>query len=314
MKSLVQKLINYFNSWHFGFQIFVIVISVNIIMFSMFLIPMGESSLSQFAADFKVWCFGYDPESNKSEKIIIFGFLTESLVVASFAFIFWKDKILEAIKFKTKQVLAHGVLIFTIVLGTSLGYYKYYISNLENRASIFPSAALRTEFNGPHFSLITQNNEKISEKKFYGKPLIITAFYAHCTSMCPTILNQLKDIYKNIKQHEHNNLNILVITLDPEKDDVETLKDMSVGYELDKKNVYFATGNTQDVNRLLDQLTFSRNRNKETGEIDHQPLYLLLDKNYKVAYRFSTGKLQETWMLEAIQILTKESKIAESNQ
>lgn len=310
MKSIVQKLINYFNSWYFGFQIFLIVISINIIMFSLFLVPMGDSTLSQFAADFKVWCFGYDPESNQSQKIIIFGFLTESIVVASFAFIFWKEKILIAIKTQLTKVIFHGVLIFGLVLGTSYGYYQNYISKMVDAVPIFPSRALRTSFKGPEFKLVNHRNEKIDQSTFKGKVLIITAFYAHCTSMCPTILNQLKIIYDQIKPHEHKNINLLAITLDPEKDDVETLNDMSDGYGLDKDNVHFATGEPKVVNKLLDQLSFSRMKNEATGEIDHPGLYLLLDNNYKIAYRFSTGKLQERWMLEAIQILTNEIKLA----
>jgi protein SCO1/2 len=312
MKSIVQSITKYLNGWRFGFQILLIILTINIVMFALYLVPPGDSALSQFATDFKVWCFGYDPHSGQSETITIIGFLLESLVVFIVAAICWKDKILSAIKFEKTSVILQIVLILTLVLSITTTYYNYYISQMTDQGAIFPAAALRTSFKGPIFSLTNHRNKKITQDDFKGSPLIITAFYAHCATMCPTILNQLKNIYEKVSNLSGNKINFLAITMDPEKDDVETLKDMSEGYELNKENVHFATGNSQVVNKLLDQLSFSRKRNEETGEIDHAGLYLVLDNNYKIAYRFATGEIQEKWMIEAINILSKEVSVAQN--
>lgn len=313
MKSIVQSLIDYLNGWRFGFQIFLVILSINLIMFSMFLVPTGESALSQFATDFKVWCFGYDPHSDQSQIVYILGFLMESFVVAGFVWVYWKRRIFMAFHHERPAFFLQIALVFSIILATSATYYNFYTAKISDAVPIFPSAALRTSFNGPQFSLINHRNEKVTQDNFKGTSLVITAFYAHCTSMCPTILNQLKEIYSKVNANEQEKINFLVITMDPEKDDVETLKDMSDGYDLNRSNVHFVTGDPVVVNKLLDQLSFSRQRNKESGEIDHAGLYLVLDNNYKIAYRFTAGKLQEKWMLEAIQILTKEVKVAKAN-
>ena len=42
------------------------------------------------------------------------------------------------------------------------------------------------------------------------------------------------------------------------------------------------------------------------GEIDHANLFILIDRNRKIAYRFSLGEIQEAWMIDAIQSLIQE--------
>jgi hypothetical protein len=62
----------------------------------------------------------------------------------------------------------------------------------------------------------------------------------------------------------------------------------------------------EEVNRTLDAMQVTRTVDPETGIIDRQNLFLMIDRQQKVAYRFTLGDVQERWMVEALQTLLRE--------
>jgi protein SCO1 len=50
-----------------------------------------------------------------------------------------------------------------------------------------------------------------------------------------------------------------------------------------------------------------RVRNAETGLIDHANLFLVIDRQGRVAYRFTLGDRQEQWLVSALRLLLAET-------
>ncbi len=52
-----------FRGWRFPIITLSLLFFVTLLMGSVLIIPPGQSALAAFAEDFKIWCFGYDPET-----------------------------------------------------------------------------------------------------------------------------------------------------------------------------------------------------------------------------------------------------------
>ena len=52
------------------------------------------------------------------------------------------------------------------------------------------------------------------------------------------------------------------------------------------------TGEADEVERVLDDMGVARQRDPETGIIDHASLFILVDRDGKVAYRLGLGERQ----------------------
>ena len=76
--------------------------------------------------------------------------------------------------------------------------------------------------NVPSFSLIDQNNKKITNEDYKGKVYVVEFFFSSCPSICPRMnQNMLK-----LQDAFYGNLDfgIASITIDPENDTSEQLK------------------------------------------------------------------------------------------
>ena len=69
---------------------------------------------------------------------------------------------------------------------------------------------------------------------------------------------------------------------------------------------HLVPGEPADVERLLDRMQIARARDPETGVISHANLFLLVDRNGRIAYRFGLGERQQRWLTSALKILLHE--------
>jgi len=78
-----------------------------------------------------------------------------------------------------------------------------------------------SEIGGP-FSLVDHHGKSVTDRDYLGKPTLVFFGFTHCPNVCPTTLfeitNQLKDLGPDADR-----LNVLFITVDPERDTPEEL-------------------------------------------------------------------------------------------
>ena len=65
-------------------------------------------------------------------------------------------------------------------------------------------------------------------------------------------------------------------------------------------------GPSAPLERLLDRVQIARERDPETGVISHANLFLLIDRDGRIAYRFGLGERQQRWLTSALRILLRE--------
>ena len=79
-------------------------------------------------------------------------------------------------------------------------------------------------FKGSEFSLTDMNNNKITDDSFKGPLTAIFFGFTNCPDICPMTLNKM-DIAISKLKNENESLKLFFITVDPERDTPEVVKD-----------------------------------------------------------------------------------------
>ncbi|NGP88780.1 SCO family protein [Fodinibius halophilus] len=304
-KIFLANLESFFSSWRFPVFMLSILFFLAILVIVVTLIPVSESTLGTFAGEFKKWCLGYDPATGEIESIYLVMFLVQPTMLSLFIFAFWYKPITEMLKNYPQKAIPYifpGLLII-ILLGSTL---PSLYSDGESGELPFPAQDLRTEIEAPDFTLINQDKKQISLSDYRDNVIMITAVYASCSETCPVILDQAREVMQELnRSNERLPLQLMAVTMDPQKDTPKMLKMTAEHYELADPKQHLLTGEKQYVDELLDNLNIPRKRRAD-GAIDHANIFILIDKDGKVAYRFTLGDRQKKWLIKAVETLIKE--------
>ena len=95
------------------------------------------------------------------------------------------------------------------------------------------------KFQGSSFSLNDVNNDIITESSFEGPLTAIFFGFTNCPDVCPMTLNNLDLAIKNLEQEKKNKFKVFFVSIDPERDSPEVIKDYLNSFE---NKIYGITG------------------------------------------------------------------------
>ena len=151
-------------------------------------------------------------------------------------------------------------------------------------------------FKGSEFSLKDMNNNIITEKSFEGSLTAIFFGFTNCPDICPMTLNKM-DIAINRLKKENVSLKLFFISVDPERDTPEVVKDYLNSFE---NNFVGITGEPEKIYLLSKSWgIISQKIFKDDGEynVDHSsPVILLKDGKYvaKISHKDDVKKTIKT--------------------
>lgn len=139
--------------------------------------------------------------------------------------------------------------------------------------------------NVPSFSLIDQNNKKITNEDYKGKVYVVEFFFSSCPSICPRMnQNMLK-----LQDAFYGNLDfgIASITIDPDNDTSVQLKQHAKDLGVKHPNWHFLTGDYNYIMNLANKgFNIYAGKNKNVaGGFEHSGLFALIDKEGKIRCR-----------------------------
>lgn len=160
------------------------------------------------------------------------------------------------------------------------------------------------------FSFTSQYGKEITERDVEGKVYVAEYFFTTCTSICPVLNGNMKNIYE--KYRNEPNFLILSHTCDPDKDSVRRLKEYADSMQVSGQKWLFLTGRKDDlynaarVSYLLDDP--ANNLKNVNEQFLHTQFFALVDKNGRVRKKIYDGlKKKELAELEKdIAVLLKE--------
>src|SRR5215467_5636456 len=86
-----------------------------------------------------------------------------------------------------------------------------------------PVAQQIAAIGGP-FKLTDQNGQAITDQDLKGHPFLVFFGFTHCPDVCPTTLFEVSEILRALGP-DADKVNALFVTVDPERDTPEQLKD-----------------------------------------------------------------------------------------
>ena len=101
-----------------------------------------------------------------------------------------------------------------------------------------------SKFQGSSFSLKDVNNEIITETSFEGPLTAIFFGFTNCPDVCPMTLNNLDLVINNLKEKKKNKFKVFFVSIDPERDSTEIIKDYLDTFE---NEMYGITGDPKKV-------------------------------------------------------------------
>jgi protein SCO1 len=107
-------------------------------------------------------------------------------------------------------------------------------------------------------------------------PRIVSMFYSHCDYVCPMLFEAIKNIETQLPAAQRQRLRVGLITLDPARDDVASLKktaDLRAG---DPARWRLYRTQSADVRKLAGVLGVQY-RQLSNGEFNHSTVMILLD-------------------------------------
>jgi protein SCO1/2 len=276
----------------------------DLLLVGLLLAPGGESGLGAFADEFRVWCFGLDPATGRLEWGYVAGMTGPPLLLAAILALLWWEP-LRALLARPLALLGY-VLVAAVGVGGAAGAFAALGTPAEPGELPFPAEALRTALPSPELRLTNQAGERVDLAELRGDVVMLTAVYASCPHACPLLLAQAKRVIAKLTPEERDDLRVVAVTLDPERDSTELLAQLAELQGMETPLFNLVTGEPPEVERVLDAMGIARQRDPETGIIDHASLFLLLDRRGKVAYRLTLGDRQERWLASALRLLLRE--------
>ena len=117
-----------------------------------------------------------------------------------------------------------------------------------------------------------------------GKPQLVAMFYTSCKFICPLIVDSGKAIERQLDAKQQKKLGILLISMDPKRDDPKALKSIVDKRKLDTRRWTLASPRQDDV-RTVAGLLGIRYRLLADGEFNHSSALILLDANGRILAR-----------------------------
>ena len=149
------------------------------------------------------------------------------------------------------------------------------------------------------FELIDHRGEVFNIDRFRDTWTIVFFGFTNCPDICPTTLAVLNDTYSKMKESEKEKLQVVMISLDPERDTVEALADY-VPYFNDQ--FIGVTGNKHLIRRLTAEINIAYNKVPLAGDdytVDHSTQLVLINPkgHYHGFFKapHSETMLRSTW-------------------
>jgi protein SCO1/2 len=154
-----------------------------------------------------------------------------------------------------------------------------------------PIVATASAVGGP-FKLTDQNGRPISSEDLKGSPFLIFFGFTHCPDVCPTTLFEVSEILRQLGP-DANRTRALFVTVDPERDTADKLKDYLSSFDPHLTGV---TGEPDAIAAMLKSFrVYAKKVPTEGGDytMDHTALVYLMDKQGKFVAPFSLKRKPE---------------------
>ena len=137
----------------------------------------------------------------------------------------------------------------------------------------------------PNFTLTSQDINPVALADLRGKVVAVTFIYTECPDICPMLTQKMVEVQDELGADFGKKIVFVSISLDPEHDTPEVLKDYAEFWGAKPEGWSFLTGSldaVRDVTRRYG-VFFSK---KEDGSVEHSQLTTLVDADGQMRVQY----------------------------
>ncbi|KJS09365.1 MAG: electron transporter SenC [Gammaproteobacteria bacterium BRH_c0] len=149
------------------------------------------------------------------------------------------------------------------------------------------------------FQLVTHSGEAFTKSSLEGKWTLIFFGFSHCPDICPTTLATLNRLVAALKDGEQKDIQVVMLTVDPERDTPEKLAQYVPYFNKDFIGV---TGNQYQILNVATQLSVVYTKAPLKGDdytMDHSSNVVIINPkgDYHGFFRppFEEGAMRVAW-------------------
>ncbi len=147
-------------------------------------------------------------------------------------------------------ILLVPILIFLFLKGFGNNTYNipvYFEKGVDNPFRECPVADT-TQHYIPEFSFTNQEGETVGRADMKGKITIVDFFFTSCPSICPKMSAEMERVNDMFRDEDH--IQIMSISIDPQYDTPEILKEYAEKHKAEAGKWDFLTGDVQETYAL----------------------------------------------------------------
>ncbi|HEY8503299.1 MAG TPA: SCO family protein [Gemmataceae bacterium] len=142
-----------------------------------------------------------------------------------------------------------------------------------------PGAA-EVSFPVPDFALTERSGREVTRDDLRGKVWVASFVFTRCTGPCPQVTGTMARLQDELAGEE--DVRLVTFTVDPERDDPESLRRYAEHFRADPERWLFLTGGEEEIHRLLEEgfkVHADRSENPAPGqEFDHSTRLAVVDR------------------------------------
>jgi len=166
------------------------------------------------------------------------------------------------------------IALLFLGIGVGMGYFK------KN---------LYTVMKVPDFTLTDQNNKTVTNKDMLGKVYLVEFFFSKCPTICPVMNTNMRAIEEEIN---NPGFGIISISIDPENDTPQTLKQHADRIGVKSPNWHFLTGDRDYIGKLADQFNiYVGDKEDESENLNHSGMIALVDQEGNIRCRYNKDNM-----------------------
>lgn len=157
----------------------------------------------------------------------------------------------------------------------------------------------------PDFALTTEKGAVLRLADLRGRVCLVSFVFTTCNGTCPATTARMSQVQRTLEKNgllKDGQVQLLSITLDPERDTSEVLQQYMKRYDANPATWAFLTGEKAIVDKVVQSWGMWA-RPGANGQLDHPSRVFLVDQRGRIREIYNLDFFQPKWVLEDVRLL-----------
>lgn len=149
-----------------------------------------------------------------------------------------------------------------------------------------------------------QNGEQVELEDYKGDIVVAVMIYTTCKAACPRLIADIRRIHEKVSDKANKQVKYVFVSIDPEVDTPERLKEFAIENEMDNDQWVFLRGDIEDTREFAAVLAVSYKRISPM-DFSHSNIISVFDQEGVLVHQKEGLGVDDSATIEAIEELAR---------